>query len=422
MQSPEALDESSEQPEQPHRKPQYVSQKLLSQVSDWLENERSKKELRGSHSHHSSSRRKRHEQREDKPEDQLSFRHRTDSIDSNSSDVALDKLQRILEDNMSALGLDHIPHSGPMLPKRTSSSRQKKLSSRTRASSDTDYVDGDAVVPTCDAVLDNTKTLSYNAGKSSDNLSAAGSKAEAKEREAWAVFRNEIIRLAHTLRIRGWRRISLDSGDKISVERLSGALTNAVYVVTPPNDVEKLPGKKGPTKVLLRIYGPHVEHLIDRENELSVLRRLARKKIGPRLLGTFTNGRFEQYFNSTTLTPDNLRDPDTYKQIAKRMRELHDGIELLEHEREAGPNVWRNWDKWLDNVERRVLALDEDTRAKQAAGPKSSNVFPGQGFVCGDEWHKFKAMAEKYRAYLNSMYRDAQDIKQRLVFAHNDVC
>ncbi|EGY19710.1 choline kinase [Verticillium dahliae VdLs.17] len=387
------------------RKQHYVSQKLLSQVSDWLEHERRKREQRQSGSHASSSRRKRPQQQQEaqapapaqapaadtttavtdeKGQDGFPFRHRTDSIDSQSSDMSFDKLQRILEENMAALGLDSIPHLGPKLPQRPSVRGHKKSGSRSMlhrtASSDTDYADGDVVVPSCDAVLDNSKTMSYNAGKSSDNL--VSGKAEAKEHEAWSTFRNEIIRLAHTLRIKGWRRIPLEAGDKISVQRLSGALTNAVYVVTPPEDLEPVPGKKQPSKVLLRIYGPQVEHLIDRDNELSVLGRLARKRIGPRLLGTFTNGRFEEYFNSVTLTPKDLRDSETSKQIAKRMRELHDGIELLDAERKAGPSVWGNWDKWLDNVEKRVMAVDDETRARQAGEPvKPTSTYQGQGFL-----------------------------------------
>src|SRR5690606_30217857 len=98
---------------------------------------------------------------------------------------------------------------------------------------------------------------------------------------------------------------------------------------------------------------------IDRESELSVLRRLAKKKIGPRLLGTFTNGRFEEYFNASPLNPREMREPDTSRQIAKRMRELHDGVELLEEERWGGPNVWRNWDKWVASVGRRAHILDD---------------------------------------------------------------
>ncbi|KAL9947949.1 hypothetical protein ACHAQF_005831 [Verticillium nonalfalfae] len=456
--TPEESSEQHQQQQQHHshghghgherRKQHYVSQKLLSQVSDWLEHERRKREQRKSGSHASSSRRKRPQQQQEtqaqaqaqapaqvpaadtttavtdeKGQDGFPFRHRTDSIDSQSSDMSFDKLQRILEENMAALGLDSIPHLGPKLPQRPSVRGHKKSGSRSMlhrtASSDTDYADGDVVVPSCDAVLDNSKTMSYNAGKSSDNL--VSGKAEAKEHEAWSTFRNEIIRLAHTLRIKGWRRIPLEAGDKISVQRLSGALTNAVYVVTPPEDLEPVPGKKQPSKVLLRIYGPQVEHLIDRDNELSVLGRLARKRIGPRLLGTFTNGRFEEYFNSVTLTPKDLRDAETSKQIAKRMRELHDGIELLDAERKAGPSVWGNWDKWLDNVEKRVMAVDDETRARQAGEPvKPTSTYQGQGFVCGVEWSQFRATVEKYRAYLTSFYRSEEDINARLTFAHND--
>ncbi|KAG7121210.1 Serine/threonine-protein kinase SRPK like [Verticillium longisporum] len=83
--------------------------------------------------------------------------------------------------------------------------------------------------------------------------------------------------------------------------------------------------------------------------------------------------------------------------IAKRMRELHDGIELLDAERKAGPSVWGNWDKWLDNVEKRVMAVDDETRARQAGEPvKPTSTYQGQGFVCGVEWSQFRATVEKH--------------------------
>ena len=245
-----------------------------------------------------------------------------------------------------------------------------------------------------------------------------------KERKAWVSFKNEIIRLAHTLRLKGWRRVALDSGESISVERLSGALTNAVYVVSPPDDLREKTeqNKKPPAKLLLRIYGPQVEHIIDRENELSVLRRLARKKIGPRLLGTFANGRFEQYLNAITLTASNIRDPQTSKQIAKRMRELHEGIELLEEERDGGPAVWKNWDNWLPTVEAAVTFLDKrilSGKLGPVRGP--ADAWKERGLVCGVEWAKFKAMVDKYRKYLDDRYGDQKIVRDHLVFAHNDV-
>ena len=176
------------------------------------------------------------------------------------------------------------------------------------------------------------------------------------------------------------------------------------------------------SKLLLRIYGPQVEHLIDREAELQILRRLGRKKIGPRMLGTFANGRFEEFFNATTLTPQDLRIPDTSKQIAKRMRELHEGIDLLKTEREAGPFVWQNWDKWLNRVGQTATWLDQQL-LEGRHGPMQSPAtrWKRRGFVCGVEWSVFKRIVEKYRNWLDDQYGGAEKLKERLVFAHNDV-
>lgn len=415
-----------------------ASEKLLAQVAEWIQREKAKRETkkpRKHHHHHLHSRRKHKTQAEEPPvpeepeaeADVENALRRTASIDSNSSDVSLDRLQRILDDSMAALGISSVPHYSAKLGRRLS--HRKKAGSRStlqlsRAySSDTDYVEGDAVVPSCDAILDNTKTLKYSQASADDHSSVSG-KREEKERQAWATFKNEIIRLAHTLRLKGWRRVALDSGDAIQVERLSGALTNAVYVVTPPKNLPSGDSeviKKKPQKLLLRIYGPQVENLIDRDNELSVLKRLARKKIGPRMLGTFKNGRFEQFFNAVPLTPEEMRQPATSRQIAKRMRELHSGIELLEEERNGGPTLFKNWDNWVDNVERRSLFLDELVAAHDASKPVGgSDSWKQAGFVCGVEWPKFKAMVDKYRDFLVQYY-GSEGLHEKLVFAHNDV-
>ncbi len=92
-----------------------------------------------------------------------------------------------------------------------------------------DVVDGDILVPECDAMLDHTRTLGGSTGAGSAGYESA------REKE-WTRFKEEIVRLAHTLGLKGWRRIPLDRGGEIEVERLSGALTNAVYVVSPPRD------------------------------------------------------------------------------------------------------------------------------------------------------------------------------------------
>jgi choline kinase len=418
-------DSQNQQPQAHHHRHRLdrVTERLLAQVADWLEREKVKKQHKkfGKHS-----------PRQKSPHSHVNTtvppptRLRADSIESDSSDVSLDRLQRILDDNMAALGLNSVSSSSlaslSSRPRQNPRKKSSKILTRAMASSDTEWFDGDIVVPSCDAFLDNSKTLSYTGGKAAaDDSASISGRREEKEKQNWLTFKNEIIRIAHTLRLKGWRQVPLDSGESISVERLSGALTNAVYVVSPPPDslLNREPGKKQPTKVLLRVYGPQVEHLIDRENELGVLRRLARKTIGPRLLGTFLNGRFEQYLNATALTPSSLREPETSKQIAKRMRELHDGIELLEEEKDQGPCVWKNWDKWLSQVEKTVLFLDQKIISHSTNLP--GGVWKTRGFVCGVQWPVFKALVEKYRRHLEAYYGDAKKIRDKLVFAHNDV-
>jgi choline kinase len=291
-------------------------------------------------------------------------------------------------------------------------------------SSDTEFgQDGEGVVNSCDAVLDNSKTMSYGGGNtesSSDTPILRTGKREEKERKAWLSFKNEILKITHTLHLKHWRKIPLECGADIEVKRLSGALTNAVYVVFPPATIpQKDPSRhyKRPPKLLLRVYGPQVEHLIDRENELGILRRLARKSIGPKLLGTFQNGRFEQYFESTTLTAEDLRVERTSKQIAKRMRELHDGIDLLDKEVTDGPFVWRNWDKWVERCEEVINYLDREIKSGNKG---KGETWRERGLVCGVEWPVFKAAIDKYRKWLDKYYGPG-GVNRRLVFAHNDV-
>ncbi|KAI1161464.1 kinase-like domain-containing protein [Nemania serpens] len=414
--------EDSAQSQPPHRhRIDVVGERIIAQVADWLEHERIKRQNRKATRARGS--RKRHQKEDaESAQSQSTALARRFSVDSQSSEVSLDRLQRIIDDSMSSLGMTSVPHHSPKLGRK--SQRRRSVALHRTASSDTEFYDGDVLVPGCDGVLDNSKTLGYTGGNATSEEAVSTTKRrEDKERKAWLTFKSEIIRLTHTLRLKGWRRVALDGGDTISVERLSGALTNAVYVVTPPREMMgKLEGgKKNPAKLLLRVYGPQVEHIIDRENELSVLRRLARKKIGPRLLGTFANGRFEQYLNAITLTSEDLKDPDTSKQIAKRMRELHDGMELLEDEKDGGPAVLKNWDNWLTRVSQAISFLDAKIVAgKSGSAGSSTDAWKERGFICGTDWPTFKAMLDRYRQYLFDRYGGPKVIQEHLVFCHND--
>ncbi|KAF9766125.1 hypothetical protein IL306_001481, partial [Fusarium sp. DS 682] len=110
-----------------HRR-QYYSEKLLAQVGDWLEHERAKAHARKSKKTH--RRRKSKSPTKDTkgkstaeaepepelaqtPEQSSNGRPRSDSLDSESSDISFDRLQRILEESLAHMGLNSVPHLTP---------------------------------------------------------------------------------------------------------------------------------------------------------------------------------------------------------------------------------------------------------------------------------------------------------------------
>ena len=118
--------------------------------------------------------------------------------------------------------------------------------------------------------------------------------------------------------------------------------------------------------LLLRVYGPSSGTLIPRLRELQLLHKLSsRSKLGPRIYGTFTNGRLEEYFDSVTLTASDIREPRISAYIGARMAELH-GVDVKIIEGQSHSNleigVRRNVHSWLPHA-RDVLALPEITPA-----------------------------------------------------------
>jgi choline kinase len=180
---------------------------LLTQVSEWLQAEKQKKASKKAQSHQVST-----ATLPESSTDNLTLRPRTDSQSSDS--VSLEKLQKILDDSkvysestsaISTRPSSARPGASPLMSGRVGSSisRPRRRSSTRQlirtASSDTEYQEGDVIVPTCDVVLDNSKTMSYSGGANSSEIEIplTGRKAE-KARQAWAIFKTEILKLAHT--------------------------------------------------------------------------------------------------------------------------------------------------------------------------------------------------------------------------------
>ena len=218
--------------------------RLVSQIMDWLHEEKRKRSHKGGSralGGTSAGSNAGHDAGHERSSDQTLAQQLRRLSGSSDGGLALEKLEKILAEHM-VIDSDKLPASSkePKSPHllRKASSRKLRRKSTAGFSSDTEYIDGDAIVPSADVVLDNSKTMSHTGGAADSTTDLTSpSKRAAKDREGWLFFKSEIVRLAHTLRLKGWRRVPLDRGGDIHVERLSGALTNAVYVVSPPTDL-----------------------------------------------------------------------------------------------------------------------------------------------------------------------------------------
>lgn len=212
----------------------HAHERLVKHVHGWLKSERSRRASRKAK--RKAARDARHGE-ETKDATHLGVpvepRGRSGS-DSSDGSVALDQLASILEKTMNMTAADAKRKINHVRRLSTGLKRHSAISV------DSDYFDSiDQLVPSCDVVLDNSKTMAYSvddAGSEPENEDAE--RRRRKEKEAWTAFRYEILRLAHTLKLKGWRRVMMEQHDEIDVQRLSGALTNAVYVVSPPKNVK----------------------------------------------------------------------------------------------------------------------------------------------------------------------------------------
>jgi len=120
-------------------------------------------------------------------------------------------------------------------------------------------------------------------------------------------------------------------------------------------------------------------------------------------LGTFLNGRFEEFFASRTLTKEDIRLSETSRHIAMRLRELHAVIDLLPSEHKQGPIVWKNWEKWTPRCRDLIASLPATVKSP-----------------CGTSFEIFETYVGKYRDFLQRRYGGEEGLRNELVFAHND--
>ncbi len=133
-------------------------------------------------------------------------------------------------------------------------------------------------------------------------------------------FRAKVLQLfSEELRLVGWTQETVDPSlwplqpDHVKLKRISGAFTNAVffasYELSASSSVAPNTPVMAPPTVLLRVYGAGSEALLSRRAELLILHTLSSLyEIGPHILGTFANGRVEEFYDCDPIQKEGMRD------------------------------------------------------------------------------------------------------------------
>ncbi|KAF7306623.1 Choline kinase [Mycena indigotica] len=215
-------------------------------------------------------------------------------------------------------------------------------------------------------------------------------------------FASRLLDCLRKLKVPTWTSSDVQPHD-LRIAKVSGSLTNAVFFVSS--------SLSGYRTVLLRIYGPSSGSLISRVRELNTLHILSSQyHIGPRVYGTFENGRIEEYFESTTLSAADLRNPKISRWIGARMAELHSvDVEAIEG---TSPDTRGEGNGWEIAVKKNIkswIIPARDVLALPLVSDSLRKEFDLDGFM--QTW-------ERYSHWLASV--DDVHKGSRRVFAHND--
>ncbi|KAF2771644.1 kinase-like protein [Teratosphaeria nubilosa] len=121
--------------------------------------------------------------------------------------------------------------------------------------------------------------------------------------------------------------------------------------------------------VLIRAYGKGTDVLIDRERELRAHNLLATLNLAPPLLARFDNGLMYRFIQGDVCSPEDLRRPEVYKAVAKRLGQWHGSLPISaitntpdlvdtpvdDHcapkdgkQTRPSPNLWTVMQQWID--------------------------------------------------------------------------
>ena len=210
--------------------------------------------------------------------------------------------------------------------------------------------------------------------------------------------------LSLQLKLYGWSPETADPAvlplqpENVKLKRISGAFTNAVFFASykldsPPPDAVL------PPTVLLRVYGTSSEVLLSRRAELLILHTLSSLyEIGPHILGTFANGRVEEFYDCEPIHKEGMRDFGDRETrivnggqlrvrgmegrahwVARRMNELHNvPLEVMKTVLEQGDLKGPSEKGFGRGIENHIMACSHRPRrrTKHKSNPTSGAVPP----------------------------------------------
>ncbi|KAF2428599.1 putative ethanolamine kinase [Tothia fuscella] len=160
-----------------------------------------------------------------------------------------------------------------------------------------------------------------------------------------------------------------ETKESVEFVRFKDGITNTLFKA-----INNLPGLSeyeiDQEAVLLRAYGRGTQVLIDRDCEATSHSVLANYKLAPPLLARFNNGLLYKYIAGKVCSPEDLRRPEIWRGVARRIAEYHATLPIsavsairpdTANEIAPGkpsPNVWTVMQKW-------ILALPTNTDEKK---------------------------------------------------------
>lgn len=206
-----------------------------------------------------------------------------------------------------------------------------------------------------------------------------------------------------------------EANSEVSFVRFTDGITNTLLKATCRlPDTEPSAEDADADAILLRAYGNGTDVIIDRQREAQNHELLGRFGLAPELLARFENGMLYRFIRGTVTQPDDLRRPEVYCAVARRLAQWHATVPCLQ-----GP-VSKSGETKAAELQRAI-----DRVAAPKPSPNVWTVMQKWIFALPTKTEEQKARQENLQTELKWLVRELSQReglgKDGLVFAHCDL-